>query len=230
MQLNAQQQAAQRNLSYLLAEKIGQRILSGEYQAGSILPGELELGDIYGVSRTAVREAVKMLAAKGMVLPRPRIGTRVMPSSNWNFLDQELLTWWLTRENFEHVKEHFLVLRTALEPQACLLAALHASDEQKAELGALMEEMRELNTRFDRERWIKVDVQFHQLIYKASANPFLTSFANLFSSVYQSYFRAITGDEVIKLSLHQDIVDAILTGDSMTAFISCQALLGQKDE
>lgn len=62
MQLNAQQQAAQRNLSYLLAEKIGQRILSGEYQAGSILPGELELGEIYGVSRTAVREAVKMLS------------------------------------------------------------------------------------------------------------------------------------------------------------------------
>lgn len=65
MQLNAQQQAAQRNLSYLLAEKIGQRILSGEYKAGSILPGELELGDIYGVSRTAVREAVKCWQLKG---------------------------------------------------------------------------------------------------------------------------------------------------------------------
>ncbi|MDN6019356.1 MAG: GntR family transcriptional regulator, partial [Enterobacterales bacterium] len=51
-----------------------------------------------------------------------------------------------------------------------------------------------------------------------------------FSSVYQSYFRAITGDEVIKLSLHQAIVDAILTGNSMDAFISCQALLGQKHD
>lgn len=86
MQLNTQQQAAQRNLSYLLAEKIGQRILAGEYEAGSILPGEIELGEQFGVSRTAVREAVKMLAAKGMLLPRPRIGTRVMPQTNWNYL------------------------------------------------------------------------------------------------------------------------------------------------
>lgn len=226
MQLNAQQQAAQRNLSYLLAEKIGQRILSGEYPSGSILPGELELGEIYGVSRTAVREAVKMLAAKGMLLPRPRIGTRVMPSSSWNFLDQELLTWWLTRENFEHVKDHFLVLRNALEPQACLLTALHASDTDKAAINNLMHEMRELNSHFDRERWIRVDVQFHQQIYKASANPFLTLFSNLFNSVYQSYFRSVTGNEVVKLEQHQAIVDAILAGDAHGAYVACQGLLG----
>ncbi len=80
------------NLSYVLAEKLAQRILKGEYEPGTILPGEIELGEQFGVSRTAVREAVKTLTAKGMVLPRPRIGTRVMPQSNWNFLDQELLT------------------------------------------------------------------------------------------------------------------------------------------
>ncbi|VTP68771.1 Pyruvate dehydrogenase complex repressor [Serratia rubidaea] len=87
MQLDAQQQAAQRNLSYLLAEKLGQQILAGEFKAGSILPGEMELGETFGVSRTAVREAVKILAAKGMLLPRPRIGTRVMPQNHWNFLE-----------------------------------------------------------------------------------------------------------------------------------------------
>ncbi|MEM8267005.1 GntR family transcriptional regulator, partial [Morganella morganii] len=64
-------------------------------------------GEQFGVSRTAVREAVKMLAAKGMLLPRPRIGTRVMPQSQWNFLDQDLLTWWMTRENFDQVMQHF---------------------------------------------------------------------------------------------------------------------------
>lgn len=131
MQFNAQQQAAQRNLSYLLAEKIGQRILAGEYIAGAILPGEIELGEEFGVSRTAVREAVKMLAAKGMLLPRPRIGTRIMPQSNWNFLDQELLTWWMTRENFDQVMQHFILVRTALEPQACALAAVNANAAQK---------------------------------------------------------------------------------------------------
>lgn len=229
MQLNTQQQAAQRNLSYLLAEKIGQRILAGEYEAGSILPGEIELGEQFGVSRTAVREAVKMLAAKGMLLPRPRIGTRVMPQTNWNFLDQELLTWWMTRDNFDQVMEHFLILRRLLEPQACSLAAMNASEKQRALLASLMAEMRELHEDFNRERWIQVDTQFHQLIYEASGNPFLMSFANLFSSVYHSYFRSITGDEVIKLQYHQDIVDTILVGDSQGALLACQVLLKEKD-
>ncbi len=229
MQFNAQQQAAQRNLSYLLAEKIGQRILAGEYEAGSILPGELELGEIFGVSRTAVREAIKMLAAKGMVLPRPRIGTRVMPRTNWNFLDQELLSWWLTRENFEQVSNYFLVLRTSLEPQACALAAEHGSEEQLKLLESLMGEMRDLNTTFDRERWIRVDTQFHQLIYEASNNPFLTSFSKLFSSVYQSYFRAITDNEVLRLEHHQAVVNAILARNSAAAREACQNLLKQED-
>ncbi|WP_411863186.1 FadR/GntR family transcriptional regulator, partial [Streptococcus agalactiae] len=83
-----------------------------------------------------------------------------------------------------------------MEPQACALAANHASPQQTKLLAELMAEMRALHTQFDRERWIQVDTQFHQLIYEASGNPFLTSFANLFSSVYQSYFRAITGNEV----------------------------------
>ena len=229
MQFNAQQQAAQRNLSYLLAEKLGQQILAGDYQAGSILPGEMELGEQFGVSRTAVREAVKMLAAKGMLLPRPRIGTRVMPQSQWNFLDQDLLTWWMTKENFDQVMQHFLILRTSLEPQACSLAAANASTQQTARLAELMAEMRALPVQFDREHWIQVDTQFHQLIYEASGNPFLTSFANLFSSVYQSYFRAITGNEVIKLQNHQAIVDAILAGDGAGALAACQILLREKD-
>ncbi|ATA19923.1 GntR family transcriptional regulator [Gibbsiella quercinecans] len=230
MQFTAQQQAAQRNLSYLLAEKLGQQILAGVYAAGSILPGEIEIGEQFGVSRTAVREAVKILAAKGMLLPRPRIGTRVMPQSNWNFLDQDLLNWWMTQENFDQVMQHFLILRNSLEPHACSLAATHANQQQKNQLAALMAEMRALHADFDRERWIEVDTQFHQLIYEASANPFLTSFANLFSSVYQSYFRAITGNEVLKLNHHQAIVDAILASDGATAQIACQVLLNEKDE
>lgn len=225
MALSTQQQAAQRNLSYLLAEKIAQRILSAEYPEGSILPGEIELGEIFGVSRTAVREAVKTLTAKGMLLPRPRIGTRVMPQGNWNFLDQELLTWWMTRENFDQVMSHFVILRRALEPQACALAAITASKQQKEQLSLYMAEMRKLHESFDRERWISVDTQFHQLIYEAGKNPFLTSFSNLFSSVYQSYFRAITGNEVIKLEHHQILVDAILASDGERALLACQQLL-----
>lgn len=225
MSLSAQQLAAQKNLSYVLAEKLAQRILNGEYKAGSILPGEIELGELFGVSRTAVREAVKTLTAKGMVLPRPRIGTRVMPRSSWNFLDKELLTWWMTAENFSDVMDYFLVMRNSLEPQACALAAINGSGEQKAHLNEMMDEMVKLKTSFDRQRWIEVDTAYHEKIYEMSGNPFLSSFANLFRSIYYNYFTAITNNEVIKLDLHQAIVDAITLGDSQAALIAGQTLL-----
>ncbi|WP_074013526.1 FadR/GntR family transcriptional regulator [Candidatus Sodalis sp. SoCistrobi] len=229
MHLSVQQRAAQRNLSYVLAEKLSQRILAGEFAAGDILPGEVELGEQFGVSRTAVREAVKILAAKGMVLPRPRIGTRVLPRHQWNFLDQELLGWWLNRENFQDILAHFLIMRISLEPQACALAAVNASESERQRLGTLMEEMRRLHQHFDRERWISVDADFHRHIYEISGNPFLSSFANVFSSIYQNYFRAIASDDVIKLGRHQAIVDAIFAGDGPGAFTACQQLLAEND-
>ncbi|NWC62116.1 FadR/GntR family transcriptional regulator [Cedecea sp. P7760] len=225
MSLSTQQLAAQKNLSYVLAEKLAQRILKGEYAAGSILPGEMELGDLYGVSRTAVREAVKTLAAKGMLLPRPRIGTRVMPRSHWNFLDKELIAWWMTKDNFSHVVEEFLIMRNSLEPQACALAAINSNEAQRAKLAQLMAQMTELQHTFDRQRWIEVDMAYHEIIYEMSGNPFMTSFANLFRSIYYNYFTAITDNEVIKLDLHQAIVDAITQGEEQAAFNACVALL-----
>ncbi|WES68386.1 FadR/GntR family transcriptional regulator [Superficieibacter sp. HKU1] len=229
MKLSAQQLAAQKNLSYVLAEKLAQKILQGVYAPESILPGEIELGEQYGVSRTAVREAIKTLTAKGMVLPRPRIGTRVMPQSDWNFLDKELLSWWMTEDNFQGVVQHFLIMRSSLEPQACLLAATRGSAEQKAQLNTLMEEMVLLKQHFQRERWIEVDMAWHEHIYKMSGNPFLTSFATLFQSVYHIYFTSITHNEVIKLDLHQAIVDAIQDSNGHQALAACQALLNAPD-
>lgn len=225
MPLNAQQLAAQKNISWVIAEKLAQQILRGEYAPGTILPGEMELGETFGVSRTAVREAIKTLTAKGMVLPRPRIGTRVMPKGNWNFLDAELLSWWMSEDNFQEVIQHFLVMRASLEPQACLLAATLASAGQKAYLNTLMEEMVCLKKTFNRERWIEVDMAWHEHIYTMSGNPFLMSFATLFHSVYHTYFTSITENEVIKLDLHQAIVDAIQESDGDSAFQACQRLL-----
>lgn len=229
MPLSAQQLAAQKNISWVLAEKLAQKILTGDYPPETILPGELELGEQYGVSRTAVREAVKTLTAKGMILPRPRIGTRVMPRSNWNFLDKELLSWWLTENNFTEVMEHFLVMRSSLEPQACMLAATRACAEQKHQLNTLMEEMVHLKHHFNRQRWIDVDMAWHEHIYAMSGNPFLITFASLFHSVYQTYFAAITHNEVVKLDLHQAIVDAIKKSDGPDAYQACLTLLNTPD-
>ncbi len=82
-----------------------------------------------------------------------------------------------------------------------------------------------LKKHFNRERWIEVDMAWHEHIYEMSGNPFLTSFASLFHSVYHTYFTSITQDEVVKLDLHQAIVDAIQDSDGLRAMAASQALL-----
>ncbi|PSW01425.1 FadR/GntR family transcriptional regulator [Photobacterium lipolyticum] len=212
MEHDQQRLVVNRNLSYKLAESIGQRILQGETKPGDILPGEVELGEMYGVSRTAVREAIKMLAAKGMVLPRPRIGTRVLPKRNWNYLDQDLLAWLNFDEHPELVAE-FQQVRLTLEPEAAALTALNASDGDRDELQALMQEMHSLGEHFDQNKWIEVDTRYHQLIYFASGNHFISPFGNLFKAVFENYFRIITRDRLLKLDIHQRIVDGIIARD-----------------
>ncbi|UTV27725.1 FadR/GntR family transcriptional regulator [Photobacterium atrarenae] len=216
MERDQQRLVTNRNLSYKLAESIGQRILRGETVPGDILPGEVELGEMYGVSRTAVREAIKMLAAKGMVLPRPRIGTRVLPKRNWNYLDQDLLVW-LSSEQHQELVTEFQQVRMTLEPQAAALTAENASEADRAELKALMDAMYQLGENFDQEQWIDVDTRFHQLIYFASGNHFISPFGNLFKAVFENYFRIITRDRILKLDIHQRIVDGILARDPEAA-------------
>ncbi|MCG7584438.1 FadR/GntR family transcriptional regulator [Photobacterium sp. OFAV2-7] len=216
MEREQQRLVTNRNLSYKLAESIGQRILRGETVPGDILPGEVELGEMYGVSRTAVREAIKMLAAKGMVLPRPRIGTRVLPKRNWNYLDQDLLAW-LSFDHHTELVNEFQQVRMTLEPEAAALTAVHASDEDREELQSLMDEMYKLGEEFDQEKWIEVDTRYHQLIYFASGNHFISPFGNLFKAVFESYFRIITRDRVLKLDIHQRIVDGIMARDPEAA-------------
>ncbi|MDC9613430.1 FadR/GntR family transcriptional regulator [Xenorhabdus khoisanae] len=225
MQLKEQKNTEKKNLSYLLAEQIGQQILSGEYTAGSLLPGEMELTKLFDVSRTAVREAIKILIAKGMLLSRPRVGTHIMPASHWNFLDQDLLRWWITPSNINEVMTHFQQLRLIIEPQACFYAAINASHIQKQIMSSLIKEMYLLAKQFDREKWIKADQQLHHIIYQSCGNPFLGSFVNLLQPVYQHYFEKIISGKAFRLEAHKAIVDAIIHGDSQLALAECHRLL-----
>lgn len=211
-----QRRAANRNLSYKLAESLGQNILTGKYEPGSILPGEIELCDMYNISRTAVREAVKMLAAKGMVLPRPRIGTRVLPKENWNYLDQDLLAWIKLNDHPEMVDE-FKHIRRLIEPEAAAMCALNATEEDRAKLQEIMKKMYEVNDNYNQNKWTEIDTQFHQLIYFASGNHFLSPFGNLFRAIFENYFMIISRKGVERIEAHQKLVDAILAKDSATA-------------
>lgn len=225
MQFSEQRSASQKNLSYIVAEKLGKQILSGDYEPESLLPGEIELAERLSVSRTVIREAIKMLAAKGMLLPRPRIGTRVTPMQNWNLLDNDLLNWWIDSGEFSKVGHYFSHVRLAIEPHACYLAALNATEEQKQSLSFLAKEMQLLDTDFDRKHWLDIDTQFHYIIYQASGNPFFASFGSLFLSVYKKYFDLIVGNETVQPETHHKIVQAVIDGDGNQARDHCLILL-----
>ena len=102
---------------------------------------EVELCETYGVSRTVLREAVKMLTAKGLFGSRPRQGTRVLPESQWNLLDPDVLRWLLERKFSIELLIEFTEVRLAIEPKAAARAARVASSEDKAMIMAAIERM-----------------------------------------------------------------------------------------
>ena len=129
-----------------LANEIGLRIVRGDYPPGTILPNEAKWSETFQVSRSAVREAIKMLMAKSLLASRPKIGSRVEPRERWNLLDRDVLSWYATspdRETFLRTVQEF---RHIIEPEATAFAALRRSDEQMAEISRACREMGEATT------------------------------------------------------------------------------------
>src|SRR6187549_206947 len=107
-----------------IARDLGVLIVSGRYRAGHVLDGEVEASEQRKVSRTAYREALRILAAKGLVHSRPRVGTRVSPLENWHLLDPDVLSWAFSGEPEPEVLHGLFELRTIVEPAAAALAAV----------------------------------------------------------------------------------------------------------
>src|SRR5512138_3654 len=106
-----------------IANEIGLRIVRGDHPPGSILPNEARWAEIFSVSRSAVREATKMLMAKSLLTSRPKVGSRVEPRERWNLLDRDVLAWYAAsphREQFLRTVQEF---RYIVEPEAAALAA-----------------------------------------------------------------------------------------------------------
>ena len=129
------------NLSQRVTNELGKAIIAGVYGEGSGLPTEAQLCTEYGISRTAVREAVKMLAAKGLISSRPRQGIRVEPPENWNLYDTSVLGWMFESSPSLLVLKEFLQMRLAIEPQAAALAAKHGSPEAIAQIEVALNAM-----------------------------------------------------------------------------------------
>lgn len=157
------------NLSHRMVHELGKAIIRGEYNDHG-LPTEAELCDKFGVSRSAVREAVKMLSAKGLISSKPRQGIRVEAEEEWNIFDPDLLRWSLESNPSMKVLKEFLQVRIAIEPEAAALAARYASQEQLDAIEAALEKMK--NAEENSQEDLDADIAFHISILYASNNRF----------------------------------------------------------
>ncbi|MGO1050704.1 FadR/GntR family transcriptional regulator [Crossiella sp. CA198] len=159
----------QRGLHGQLLDQLGQAITSGALPGGRVLRIE-ELATQHGVSRTVAREAVRVLEAMRLVHSRPKVGTTVRPSTEWNLFDPQVVRWRLGSTQRGEQLRQLSHVRAAVEPAAGSLAAVAASPEQRAELLALATELGRLAERGEVDQFVEVDVRFHRLVLTASGN------------------------------------------------------------
>ena len=159
-----------------IAAEIGGKIVSGRLKPGTILDGEIEASDERKVSRSAYREAIRILIAKGLVQSRPKIGTRVTDSAQWHLLDPDVLSWIFAKEPPRELLESLFELRKLVEPEAAALAAERRSLEQLNRMGAALEIMARETLHTERGRL--ADKMFHGILLTASANPFVISLSS----------------------------------------------------
>ncbi|MEZ8991045.1 GntR family transcriptional regulator [Vibrio breoganii] len=207
---------SKRSLHVQVAREIARGILSGELAQGSILPGEMSLCEQFGISRTALREAVKLLTSKGLLESRPKVGTKVVNRAFWNFLDPQLIEWMDGLADVDQFCMQFLGLRRAIEPEACALAAQFATAEQRIELSETFQEMVEVasESELNIERWTDVDTRFHSLIFNSTGNDFYLPFGNILTTMFVNFIVHSSEEGSTCINEHREIYNAIMAGNS----------------
>jgi DNA-binding FadR family transcriptional regulator len=156
-----------------IAHDIGALIVTGQFKPGALLDNEVEASDRLQVSRSAYREAMRMLAAKGLVEARPKVGTRVSPLHRWHLLDPDVLAWIFAGEPDPKLIDALFELRRIVEPPAAALAAVRRTSADLKTMERALEAMARYTLANEAGR--AADQEFHATLLTASANPFLES-------------------------------------------------------
>jgi DNA-binding FadR family transcriptional regulator len=221
-----------RSLHGQVAHQLGCQILQGDLLPGQSLPNEAQLSEQMNVSRTALREAIKVLAAKGLLESRPKTGTRVRSRDNWNMLDPDILSWLFASGPNALASEMLFEIREIFEPSAAALAAARASKEQVSRLRAAYEAM--VEAEHDIEASVEADLRFHHLLLASTGNELLISLGTMIETALAASFAASSSRPAalinIVLPRHKEVLEAIAAGDSEAARIAVVELLGDARE
>lgn len=196
-----------RSLFGHLVEELGCRIVSGGLRADDTFPTEVELGREFDTSRSVVREAVKALAAKGLLESRTRRGIRVLPAIHWNLLDADVLAWrYSTLPPREFFRELFEI-RRMIEPEAAALPARRATDAEIRAIEAAFLAMEEAKA--TTSAGIAADLAFHRSILAAGHNALLLQVGNMIGVGLLVTYRMSTESFAVFLRRHRAVLSAI---------------------
>lgn len=197
-----------------LAQQLAIRILSGELPEGHVFPSEIEYADQIGISRSALREALRMLAAKGLVESRPKAGTRVTPRRQWSLLDPDLLAWQFEAEPSLKFLRDLFELRMVVEPTAAAFAAERRSEAQVGAMRGALDVMAVHGLATEQGRF--ADQRFHMIMLEATQNDAMIALASsimaaiAWTTIYKQRNRALPRDPIPE---HRALLDAIAAGD-----------------
>lgn len=210
-----------------IVQALGERIVGGALAAGASVGTEQELCDHFGTSRTVIREAIKILSAKGLLESRPRSGTRVTDHSEWLLLDPQVLAWRLGAENgSERARIDLYELRQSFEPAAAELAAARATPQTLQKMKHALLGMTLASTA---EEKIEHDLAFHTAILAATGNAFYLALGSLISAGLKHVFKAglqrTAKEDERWIRRHQNVYEAIAGADGPGAAEQMKNLL-----
>ena len=214
-----------------LQAKIARLIATGAFPEGQTLPNEADLTVRFGVSRTALREAIKGLEAKFMLRSKPRVGTVVRPQEEWSLLDQDVLTWVAEYLDEDEFLDSVLEARRAIEPAAAALACRRASLADLARIEAALDGMASAGG--NAIAFTEADMAFHEALLRASHNRVFKQFIHSIETALNMMLLASNksvDDFTRTVESHQRVLDALIARNESAAMAACLALLDSASE
>jgi DNA-binding FadR family transcriptional regulator len=214
-----------RSLHSHVVRELGKRIVVGDLHPGDVLPREDVLADSMNVSRTALREALKVLTAKGLIEARPKIGTRVRPREAWNQLDADVLSWRCASMPTDDFIEKLVEMREIIEPAA---AAAAARKRTTAQLSKIDLAYRDMEAAKDPNEWAVADLAFHDAVLHATGNELMISLFSVVESALGMFFvlsAQTAGDFKYALPQHLKVLEAIRRNQPEVARKAMQGLI-----
>ncbi len=212
------------------AAHVGRRIVIGEWSVGSALPNEADLARELSVSRASLREAIKLLAGKGLIRSAPRRGTVVQPRDTWNRLDPDVLIWQATGGPTLAFVRDLFELRRMIEPEAAAQTAIRGSEDARR---AVADAYAAMASASEENEAITADLEFHKAILLGTGNELIAAFVPAMEATLGVSFRDAKNagvDTAQMLRRHESIANAIASADPEGARRAMRELLASAED